>query len=85
MTIYLKKRKGPPVLLCDPDGDVKGVPQWKAWCPFCATYHRHGAEQGTASRRCHTDSPFNDGGYVSRLRRNAEVADARRKRKAQRW
>jgi hypothetical protein len=38
-----------PVVRCEAAGK-----SWRFWCPFCRTYHRHGAISGPRAPHCHT-------------------------------
>ncbi len=38
--------------------------QLVVWCPYCATFHHHGAGPGHRAAHCiSTDSPFRETGY----------------------
>ncbi len=58
------KKKPIPVLLAVP---IPSGKCWHAWCPFCKTYHMHGAVAGHHVAHCaNENSPFKETGYMLR-------------------
>ncbi|MNW41409.1 hypothetical protein D3C74_185460 [compost metagenome] len=50
-----------PILLAVEDTDG----MLNAWCPFCASFHHHGKEEGMRTAHCDDPkSPFNQTGYL---------------------
>jgi len=77
----MPRRKDIPVL----KGYIKDE-QLHVWCPFCRTWHHHGAKDGRAIMQghrvahCHhPDSPFrkNGTGYYIRVFTKQELRDIR--------
>jgi len=72
--------KKTPVLKCYRKGG-----QLKAWCPFCATWHLHGAGSGLGPREkshrvahcTEPDSPFRQTGYYLQMMTKKELAEIR--------
>jgi hypothetical protein len=59
-----------PVLLAEEVGQPNRI-QWRVWCPYCAVYHYHGAEDGHRVAHCiyvpesypRGSNPIRDTGY----------------------
>lgn len=53
--------KPAPIIVCEKT--ARG--DWRFWCPFCRSYHYHGAAQGHRISHCtNARSPFKVTGYV---------------------
>jgi hypothetical protein len=60
-----------PVLLAQRITRPDGTELFAAWCPFCTTYHVHGAGEGHRVAHCYRDdSPLREKGYILKETKN---------------